>query len=96
MTISAVKDLTKDITLEKFLMMPETKPALEFLAGDIIQKPMPKGRHSCLQYELCNGINQVTKKGKLASAFPELRCSFGNRSIVPDLAVFTWEHIPFL
>ena len=96
MTISAVKDLTKDITLEKFLMMPETKPALEFLAGDIIQKPMPKGRHSCLQYELCNGINQVTKKGKLAYAFPELRCSFGNRSIVPDIAVFTWEHIPFL
>jgi Uma2 family endonuclease len=42
MTISAVKD----ITLEKFLMMPETKPASEFLDGDIIQKPMPKGRHS--------------------------------------------------
>jgi Uma2 family endonuclease len=92
MTISAVKD----ISLEKFLMMPETKPALEFLDGDIIQKPMPKGRHSCLQYELCNGINQVTKKAKLAYAFPELRCSFGNRSIVPDIAVFTWEHIPFL
>ena len=24
----------------------------------------------------------------------ELRCIFGGRSIVPDIAVFTWEHIP--
>ncbi|MFN6034123.1 MAG: Uma2 family endonuclease, partial [Dolichospermum sp.] len=81
MTISAVKYLTKDITLEKFLMMPETKPALEFLAGDIIQKPMPKGRHSRLQGKLGSQINLVSESEKIAYAFPELRCSFGNRSI---------------
>jgi Uma2 family endonuclease len=28
-------------------------------------------------------------------AFPELRCSFGKRSIVPDIAVFQWVIIPF-
>lgn len=86
MTISAVKD----ITLEKFLMMPETKPALEFLDGDIIQKPMRKGRHSRLQGKLNSEINLVSESEKIAYAFPELRCSFGNRSIVPDIAVFTW------
>ncbi|ALB43163.1 hypothetical protein AA650_24335 [Anabaena sp. WA102] len=96
MTISAVKNITKDITLEKFLMMPETKPASEFLDGDIIQKPMPKGRHSRLQGKLSSEINLVSESEKIAYAFPELRCSFGSRSIVPDIAVFTWEHIPFL
>lgn len=88
--------LVKPITLEEFLQLAETKPASEFIAGEIIQKPMPKGRHSCLQYEVCNAINQVTKSAKIAYAFPELRCSFGDRSIVPDLAVFRWQNIPFL
>ncbi|MDK2463106.1 Uma2 family endonuclease, partial [Aphanizomenon sp. PH219] len=83
MTISAVKNITKDITLEKFLMMPETKPASEFLDGDIIQKPMPKGRHSRLQGKLSSEINLVSESEKIAYAFPELRCSFGSRSIVP-------------
>jgi Uma2 family endonuclease len=92
MTISP----SKSLTLEEFLQMPETKPASEFIAGEISQKPMPKGRHSCLQYEICNVINQVTKNDKIAYAFPELRCSFGNRSIVPDIAVFLWSNIPFL
>ena len=28
-------------------------------------------------------------------AFPKLRCTFGERSIVPDIAIFTWSRIPF-
>lgn len=86
----------KKLTLEEFLKLPETKPASEYLDGEIIQKPMPKGRHSCLQYEICNAINQVAKIPKIAFAFPELRCTFGERSIVPDIAVFQWRNIPFL
>ena len=27
-------------------------------------------------------------------AFPELRCTFGDRSTVPDVTVFTWNRIP--
>ncbi|MBD2579973.1 Uma2 family endonuclease [Oscillatoria sp. FACHB-1406] len=86
----------KPLTLAEFLQLPETKPASEFIAGEIIQKPMPKGRHSCLQYETCHAINQVAKPDKIAYAFPELRCTFGDRSLVPDLAVFRWQNIPFL
>jgi Uma2 family endonuclease len=33
------------LSLEEFLELPETKPASEFIAGEIIQKPMPKTRH---------------------------------------------------
>jgi Uma2 family endonuclease len=86
---------TQSITLEAFLQRPETKPASEYINGEIIQKPLPKGRHSRLQGKLCAVVNQVTESPKIAYAFPELRCSFGGRSIVPDIAVFQWERIPF-
>lgn len=83
------------ITLEEFLKLPETKPASEYVDGKIIQKPMPKGRHSRLQGKLCTVINEVAETTKIAYAFPELRCTFGGRSIIPDLGVFLWENIAF-
>ena len=83
------------IGLEEFLKLPETKPASEFIDGRIYQKPMPQGKHSRLQFKLCNAVNQVTEKPKIALAFPELRCTFGGRSIVPDVTVFSWGRIPF-
>ena len=86
---------SKSITLAEFLKLPETKPASQYIEGEIIQKPMPKGRHSRLQGKLCAVINQVTEAPKIGYAFPELRCSFGGRSIVPDVAVFQWQRIPF-
>ncbi|MEG4320603.1 MULTISPECIES: Uma2 family endonuclease [unclassified Microcoleus] len=82
------------ISIAEFLQLPETKPASEYIDGQISQKPMPQGKHSKLQDELLSGINRVGKPGKLAHAFPELRCTFGGRSIVPDIAVFEWSRIP--
>jgi Uma2 family endonuclease len=82
------------ITLEEFLKLPETKPAREYIDGEIIQKPMPQGEHSVIQTELVMVINLVLKPHKVARAFTELRCSFGSRSIVPDVSVFTWAKIP--
>jgi Uma2 family endonuclease len=83
------------MTLAKFLQLPETKPAGEFIDGQIYQKPMPQGKHSTLQIRLADTINEVGFPGQIAYAFPELRCTFGGRSIVPDIAVFKWERIPF-
>lgn len=87
--------LHQTITLEEFLKLPETKPASEYIDGRIYQKPMPQGKHSRLQLKLCNAINQSGEEQQLALAFPELRCTFGNRSIIPDITVFSWERIPF-
>lgn len=84
----------KSLTLEEFLQLPEKKPAFEFINGEVSQKPMPQGEHSTLQGELCDRINQVAKAAKIAYAFPELRCTFGGASVVPDVAVFRWERIP--
>ncbi|MDZ8050569.1 MAG: Uma2 family endonuclease [Aulosira sp. ZfuVER01] len=84
----------KILTLEEFLSLPETKPYSEYIDGQIIQKPMPQGKHSTIQGQLCPTINSVVKVQKTGWAFPELRCTFGGRSIVPDVAVFSWARLP--
>jgi Uma2 family endonuclease len=82
------------LTLEAFLALPEADPALEFVNGEAMQKPMPQGDHSRLQFKLCAAVNQVAETQKVACAFPELRCVFGGDVIVPDVAVFRWDRIP--
>jgi Uma2 family endonuclease len=82
------------VSLEAFLAMPETKPASEYIDGEIIQKPMPKGKHSRLQGRLISYANDRLEPPRIAMALPELRCSFGGRSVVPDIAIFTWDRIP--
>ncbi|MBE9028836.1 Uma2 family endonuclease [filamentous cyanobacterium LEGE 11480] len=85
---------SKSVTLAAFLAMPETKPASELIDGAIFQKPMPQGKHSLLQGDLVPAINGVLKPKKIGRAFPELRCTFGERSTVPDVTVFQWSRIP--
>jgi Uma2 family endonuclease len=89
-----VQVVPKPLTLAEFLELPETKPASEFINGTIIQKPMPQVEHSVLQGELLVAITAIAKPNKIAGAFPELRCTFDNRAIVPDIAVFQWSRIP--
>ncbi|WP_254174921.1 Uma2 family endonuclease [Planktothrix pseudagardhii] len=89
-----VQILNKTLSLEEFLKLPETKPASEYMDGQIIQKPMPQGKHSKLQGKLVTVINNIAEEQAIALALPELRCTFGSRSIVPDVAVFVWDRIP--
>jgi Putative restriction endonuclease len=56
----------KSIAIEEFLKLPETKPASEFIDGQIIQKPMPQGKHSTIQRDLVNAIDSIIKQGKIA------------------------------
>lgn len=89
-----VQTPAKPLSLEEFLKLPDTEPASEYIDGQIIQKPMPQGKHSVIQGELVTTVNAVVKPQKIARAFPELRCTFGGRSIVPDVSVFVWNRIP--
>ncbi|NCT52632.1 MAG: Uma2 family endonuclease [Microcystis aeruginosa G13-03] len=84
--------LTQGINLEDFLKLPylEDSPAWEYLDGVAIQKPMPKTRHSILQKRLLAEVDSHTAD---YTALPELRCTFGGRSIVPDVAVIAWNRI---
>nr|WP_225938786.1 Uma2 family endonuclease [Kovacikia minuta] len=90
-----VQTPSRKLTLEEFLKLPETKPASEYIDGKIAQKPTPEARHSRLQSKLVSTVNEVTEGNRIAYAFPELRCTFGGRSIIPDMTILRWEHIEF-
>jgi Uma2 family endonuclease len=79
-------------TLAEFLDRPDLddSPAWEYLDGRAVQKNTPKFRHSLLQKRLIRAIDAV---GDRDTAMPELRCTFGDRSIVPDVAVVAWERV---
>lgn len=89
MTIAASQPLNLDQFLQQALI--EESPAWEFLHGAAIQKPMFGGKHSRLQSRLAAAINAI---GSEYEAFPELRCTFGGQSIVPDLSIIPSEQLP--
>jgi Uma2 family endonuclease len=82
------------LSLTEFLILPEIKPANEFIDSQIYQKIMPQGKHSRLQTKFAALINERGEPNCLASAFCGLRCTFSGRSIVPDIAIFEWSNIP--
>lgn len=85
----------QQLSLEAFLQRPETKPATEFFHGSLTQKPMPTGKHSRLRSRLTREIDQRTEAPEIALALTELRCTFGGRSLVLDIAVIRWENLPW-
>lgn len=82
------------MTLATFLERPETKPASEYVQGEVTQKPMPQGEHSTLQGEFLFFLKVLFKSTGGLIAYPELRCTFGGRSIVPDITVFLANRVP--
>ena len=85
--------LAKIITIEEFLKLGfiDESPPWEYINTEAIQKPMGGGKHSLLQKRLVAVIDTATSDYE---AFPELRCSCGNRSVVPDIAVIDNNQIP--
>ncbi len=82
------------LTLEEFLALPEEKPALEYIDGEVIQKVSPSLWHSRLTWVGLALFNGYGHPRRLADAFPELRVTFAGRSSVPDIAAFVWDRIP--
>jgi Uma2 family endonuclease len=80
-------------TLEEFLKLPEQKPVLEYIDGRIEAKAVPKLKHSMVTGRLEERINRFADLGGLGRAFPELRCTFAGRSIVPDVVFLCSGHI---
>ena len=92
MTVAKANLSLDDFLQESYI---DESPTWEYINGAISQKPMPKPQHSRLQLKLAMAINNVTEPSKIAGAFPELRFTFGDRSIVPDISVLSWSKIPF-
>jgi Uma2 family endonuclease len=85
----------RQITIEEFLALPDTKPASEYIDGEIIQKPMPQKQHSIIQKKLLFAIDPILSDAGIGQAFPELRCTFGGRAVVPDVVVFEEANISY-
>ena len=81
------------ITLAEFLELPDTKPASEYIDGEVIQKPIPQKQHSIIQKKLLFAIDPILSDAGIGQAFPELRCTFGGRAVVPDVVVFEEANI---
>jgi Uma2 family endonuclease len=83
----------KATNLEEFLKLPciDESPASEYINGGVIRKPMGGGKHSLLQKRLVAAIDGA---GSNYEALPKLRCSFGNRSVVPDVVVVATNRLP--
>lgn len=82
----------RHMSLQEFLSLPEEKPALEYVEGMVVQKPMPRARHSQTQCMLCERLNAALRPAFFA--LPELRCTFADRSLVLDIAVLKRDQVP--
>lgn len=71
---------TQTLALKDFLKLPylEAYLAWEYVNGVALQK------------RLLNALNNSSDE---YTALPELRCTFGDRSVVPDGAVIAWNRI---
>ncbi len=83
------------MTLEEFLRMPgiDERPYKEFIDGRVETKMSPQKRHGALQKRLVIDIDAYAEPRALGEAFPELRCTFAGRSIIPDVVFLLDEHI---
>lgn len=94
MTITPIKEAS--LSLEEFLEQDylEESPAYEYINNEVIRKPMPKTHHSRIQLKLASLIESSLENEKTI-AFTELRCTFADRSVVPDIVVISTDKIPF-
>jgi Uma2 family endonuclease len=78
------------MTLERFLEMPERKPALEFEDGEVVRRA---GR-TLRQIVLMQWLQEAVDANRDFVALPGLRVTFGGQSCVPDVSVFRWQQLP--
>ena len=83
------------LTLDEFLRLPEIDehPYLEFIDGRIEAKVSPQKKHSVIQKRLTMSLDAFSQPRGLGETFPELRCTFAGRSLVPDAVFLTTDHI---
>ncbi len=82
-------------TLEEFLRMPgiDERPYKEFIDGRVETKMSPQKKHGVVKMRLLNHMLGYSEPRRLGLPFPELRCTFAGRSIIPDVAFLLDEHI---
>ena len=85
----------KTMTLEEFLRMPgiDERPYREFIDGRVETKMSPQKKHGRIGKRLMNHVDAYSEPREFGESFPELRCTFAGRSIIPDVVFLLDEHI---
>jgi Uma2 family endonuclease len=84
------------MTLEEFLKRPgiDEHPYQEFIDGRIEEKVSLQGKHGRIAARLAARLEAFAASKKLGAVLVEVRCNFGGRSVLPDVAFFRKENIP--
>ena len=85
---------SRRLTLEEFLALPEEKPALEYVDGEVVQKVPPMTWHAMIQLAFASQLHGFARPRRLAHVLTEHRSTYGERATVPDISVYRWGRIP--
>jgi len=91
--MASPSQVREGLTLEEFLLLPEEKPYLEYIDGRIEAKVSPQKSTACSPFACSSASTSSPSRIALGWAFPEPRCTFEGRSIVPDVAFLLKVHI---
>src|SRR4051794_249640 len=93
--MASASRIHQGISIAEFLKLPEIdfRPYLEYVDGAVEAKVSPKTNHSVITDDFLAFLNGYARPRRLGRAFPELRCTFAGRSIVPDVVFLLHEHI---
>lgn len=84
------------VSVEEFLAMEETKPYLELIDGEVVQKTMPSPKHSAAVFEFAAVLRNFLRANPIARGDTELRFrrSEEDRIFLPDISVTLRERWP--
>lgn len=85
------------LTLDEFLLLPETEPGSEFIDGEVVQKTMPTWDHGLIQRLLSFVFTLYLRAQPAGDAGSEIRCIFGPpgraRTYIPDYVFVIRERL---
>jgi Uma2 family endonuclease len=82
--------------MQREIILPETKPALEWILGQAVQKVSPKRRHALLQIDLGRRLAEWARgRGEAGSEWRFRIAPPGEeiRPLVPDVAYLSYERM---
>jgi len=82
------------------IVLPETKPALEWVNGRVLQKVSPQRRHSLAQMKFASALDAWADAGRSGMVGTEWEFRLQppgevRRPLVPDVAYISYARLPF-
>jgi Uma2 family endonuclease len=82
------------------IVLPETKPALEWVNGRVLQKVSPQRRHALAQMKFASALGAWTDANGNGMVGTEWECRIQppgevRRPLVPDVAYVSYARIPY-